>query len=219
MKSLLKEYGIPDKVNNNQIDEVWLYAAPWMSMWESQAVGPRAISINSPPLVDYAYDRTIAVMPMSYERDLGTSLHNFGHRIEATMGRTYNSWEQNRTSHNWDKFGLVKAQSPDYFYSGCGSTHYPPNAFNDYEYGNSASVASSCDSFLTYPNLSTYGQITNQIGCSTWGCTEQGYLTWWFSKIPKFKGVGSDSRANDWWYYILELDNVFRTGEVVTENQ
>lgn len=220
MKKLLSEFGLPGKVNNGTIDEVWIYAAPWMSMWESQAIGPRAFGINSPPIVDNTYARTTVVMPMSYERDLGTSIHNFGHRFEATMTRLYGSWAENRTSHNWDRFGLVKAQSPNYSYSGCGSDHYPPNAVSDYDYANTTnSVATTCDTFYDYPDLSQYGQEKRNVTCTEWGCTEFGYFGWWVKHFPRFKGIGPDGKANDWWYYLLDLDNVFRSADQVTANQ
>lgn len=220
MKKMMSNYGVPTKVNNGTIDEVWIYGAPWMSMWESQAIGPRAFGINSPPIREYSYNRTTVMMPMSYERDLGTSIHNFGHRFEATMSQVYGSWAENRTNHSWDKFALVKAQSPNYSYSGCGSTHYPPNAEHDYEYGNTTNVvATTCDTFYSYPDLSLYGQTKRNVTCTEWGCTELGYHGWWVKHMPRFKGVGTDSRANDWWYYLLDLDNVFKVGSEVITNQ
>lgn len=220
MKKLLATYGLPGKVNNGTIDEVWIYGAPWMSMWESQAIGPHAFAINSPPIIDNTYARTTVMMPMSYERDIGTSIHNFSHRFEATMGTVYGGWAENRINHSWDKFGLVKAQSPDFSYSGCGSGHYPPNAVSDYDYGNTTNVvATTCDTFYNYPDLSKYGKVKKNVTCTEWGCTEYGYFGWWMKHFPKYKGVGSDGKANDWWYYLLDLDNVFRSGAQVTSNQ
>lgn len=220
MKKLMSSYGLPGKVNNGAIDEVWIYGAPWMSMWESQAIGPHAFGINSPPILDHTYARTIVMMPMSYERDLGTSIHNFSHRFEATMSTVYGGWAENRINHNWDKFGLVKAQSPDFSYSGCGSGHYPPNAEGDYDYGNTTNVvATTCDVFYNYPDLSNYGKVKKNVTCTEWGCSEYGYFGWWMKHFPKYKGVGTDGKANDWWYYLLDLDNVFRSASQVTSNQ
>jgi hypothetical protein len=136
------------------------------------------------------------------------------------MATLYGGWAENRTNHNWDRFGLVKAQSPNYSYSGCGSGHYPPNALGDYDYGNSTNVAAtSCDVFYDYPNVSAFGNTTKNVTCTEWGCTEYGYFGWWMKHFPRYKGIGTDGKANDWWYYLLDLDNVFRSGQAVTSNQ
>jgi hypothetical protein len=148
------ELDICGKVNRGEIDDVWLYGGPSFGYWESTLAGPGAYWYNSPPVPGpTACNRLIPIMGPSYERGLDCAVHNFGHRTESTMVKVYGDWQQNRTAHNWDRFGLVKAQSPDYFYSGCGSAHYPPNGTADYDYDNSSTVLSNCSDFANYPDL------------------------------------------------------------------
>src|SRR5262249_44725219 len=132
-------------------------------------------------------------------------IHDFGHRTEATMTQIYGTWQENRTQTNWDKFALVQAQSPNYNYSGCGTTHFAPNSLSDYDYTNSTNyVYSNCADFANYPNLGD-PQVTKQyINCSAWGCTENGYYQYFFSHLPKTAGVNSDGTLNDWWQYVMD---------------
>jgi hypothetical protein len=191
------------KLNRGEIDEVWIYNGPWFGFYESTLVGPGAYWFNSPPVGGtHNCNRLLPIMGPSPERTVNEAVHNFGHRTESTMAKVYGSWQENNTSHSWNKFALVKAQSPNYSYSGCGSTHYPPNGTSDYDYTNSSSVSSNCDDFFNYPTLSDPLQVSQPVSCSIWGCAELNYYRYWFNHLPAFTGCGPDNVANDWWKYI-----------------
>ncbi|MGC9025370.1 MAG: hypothetical protein ACP5NB_11190 [Chloroflexia bacterium] len=124
--------------------------------------------------------------------------------MEATMTQVYGSWEQNRTAHNWERFALVKALSPNYSYSGCGNIHYPPNGEQGYDYENTTPVLSNCDDFANYPNLGNPADTAKPVSCLEWGCTALGYLAYWFSHLPSNSGCGPDGVANNWWKYFAD---------------
>ncbi len=190
------------KLNQGEIDDLWLYGAPYFGMWESTLAGPGAFWYNSPPVPDEnTCQRLMPIMGPSYERDLDCATHNFSHRTESTMTRVYGSWEQNRTLHNWDRFGLVLAQSPDYWYSGCGSGHYPPNGQSDYDYSNTSTVPCTCDDFANYPNLGDPQDTAQPVGCSAWDCDHTTYMGWWHGHLPANPACGPDTVANNWWNY------------------
>lgn len=199
------ELDICGKANRGEIDEVWIYNGPYFGFYESTLVGPGAYWYNSPPVPGpHDCNRLIPIMGPSPERGLDCAIHNFGHRMEATMTKVYGSWEQNRTAHNWERFALVKALSPDYSYSGCGNIHYPPNGTSNYDYGNTSGVPSNCDDFVHYPNLGDPAETVRPVTCAEWGCTEVGYLAYWFSHLPSNDGCGPDGVANDWWTYFTD---------------
>jgi hypothetical protein len=196
------QFDICGKVNRGEIDEVWIYNGPWFGFYESTLVGPGAYAYNSSPVGGpHTCTKLIPIMGPSPERSVNEAVHNFGHRTEATLTKVYGSWQQNNTSHSWNKFGLVKAQSASYSYSGCGSTHYPPNGTSDYDYTNSTSVLSNCSDFANYPNLSDPLQVAQPVSCSAWGCLELNYYKYWFGHLPTNTGCGPDNVANDWWKY------------------
>lgn len=193
------------RANRGEIDEVWIYNGPYFGFYESTLVGPNAYWYNSPPVPGpHNCNRLIPIMGPSPERGLESAIHNFGHRTESTMERVYGSWQRNRTTHNWERFTLVKALSPSYSYSGCGSIHYPPNGTSDYDYGNTSTVMSNCGDFANYPNLSDPTAVLQPVTCSIWNCSELGYFSFWFSHLPSNPGCGPDNVANNWWLYFAE---------------
>jgi uncharacterized repeat protein (TIGR02543 family) len=197
------EFDICGKLNRGEIDEVWIYNGPWFGFYESTLVGPGGYFFNSLPVgSSHGCNKLLPIMGPSPQRALDEAIHNFTHRTESTMVKVYGSWQQNNTSHNWNKFALVQAQSANYSYSGCGSSHYPPNATSDYNYSNPSPVPSNCDDFYNYPNLSDPLQVSQSITCSAWGCTGIGYYDYWFNHMPSYPGCGSDAIANDWWKFI-----------------
>jgi S-layer homology domain len=190
------------KLNRGEINEVWIYNGPWFGFYESRLVGPGAYSYNSPPVGGtHNCNKLLPIMGPSPEREVEQAVHNFGHRTEATMAKIYGSWQENNTSHNWNRFALTKAQSSSYSYSGCGNIHYPSNAISEYEYDQPSSYLSNCTDFANYPNLSDPLQVSQPISCSAWSCLELNYYKYWFSHLPSFTGCGPDNVANDWWKY------------------
>jgi hypothetical protein len=200
------EFDICGKLNRGEIDEVWIYNGPWFGFYESTLVGPGAFWLNSPPVGGtHNCNKLLPIMGPSPERTTHEAVHNFTHRAESTMTKVYGSWQQNNTSHNWNKFALVKAQSPSYSYSGCGSSHYPPNALSDYDYGNLSNVLSNCDDFANYPNLGDPLQVSQPVNCTAWGCDDLAYYGYWFGHFPSYLGCGPDNVANGWWKYLTDL--------------
>lgn len=200
---ILIDFGVCDALNNNQIDEVWMFGGPYFGYYESRLAGPNGYWYNSSPLTGTTCNKLVPIMGFSYERQLNEMVHDFGHRTESTMSRVYGDWSENRTRHPWDMFGLVKKQSPNYTYSGCGSVHYPPNGLTDYDYQNQAYVNSNCDDFFNYPNLQNPPSLKS-VNCSAWGCSEIGYYEYWFKHIPSVAGNSHDGTLNDWWQYIMD---------------
>ena len=198
------------KANRGEIDEVWIYNGPWFGFWESTLVGPGGYWYNSNP-VPGPYDCTelVPIMGPSPERGLESAVHNFGHRTESTMSQVYGSWVQNRIAHGWEAFALTMALAPDFSYSGCGNTHYPPNGANDYDYGNLGTALTNCDDFWNYPELSNPPDVAQAVTCNTWGCNEVGYQNYWYTRLPANDGCDVDNVANDWWQYFVhpELAN------------
>jgi hypothetical protein len=202
---IIDQFDVCGKLNRGEIDEVWMYGAPYFGFYESRLVGPGAYSYNSQPVAGtHNCNKLLPIMGLSYERGVAEAVHSFGHRAEATMTKVYGSWQQNRTAHNWDRFGLVKAQSPAYGYSGCGSVHYPPNGLADYDYGNPASALTNCDDFGNYPNLNDPLAVAQPVTCTVWNCDQLAYLSYWFSHFPATTGCGSDAVENNWWSYFVD---------------
>jgi len=88
------------------------------------------------------------------------------------------------------------------FTQGCGNTHYPPNAFNSYDYDNTVTVMTRCEHYglhdgpngkdiLTPYSVQTLANLTAQFGNGINGGAWQLYL---FQSIP---GYGSRATTDD----------------------
>ena len=202
---IIDQFDICGKLNRGEIDELWMYGAPYFGFYESRLVGPGGYLYNSPPLTaTHGCNKLLPIMGLSYERGVADAVHSFGHRTEASMTKVYGGWEQNRTAHNWDRFGLAKVQSPNYTYSGCGSVHFPPNGLAGYDYGSPGSTLTNCEDFGNYPNLSDPLTVAQPVICMAWNCDHLTYMLYWFSHLPSNAGCGSDLVANNWWYYFVD---------------
>ncbi|HXD12207.1 MAG TPA: hypothetical protein VN653_19210, partial [Anaerolineales bacterium] len=63
------QFDICGKLNRGEIDELWMYGAPYFGFYESRLVGPGAYSYNSPPLTStHNCNKLLPIMGLSYER-------------------------------------------------------------------------------------------------------------------------------------------------------
>lgn len=216
-REFVKFYHFDDKRNAGQIDEVWVFAAPYLAMWESQLMGPNAFWWNSTPIRDgTALTKLLSVMGLNYERGVDQAFHSFGHRTESAMvqayheaqGKPWNPRSSNPTP--WDLFTRYNKDMPGQAH--VGNIHFPPNGVRDYDYGNTTLVTSYAENWYRYPYL--FEQVS-QVNVSTWyytpgeplaeGLDHLGYLRWWYGHLPRYQGV-TDGVLNNWWHYALDYE-------------
>jgi hypothetical protein len=92
---LLSDYKISQGIQNNRIDEVWIFGAPYFGFYESQMVGKGAFWCNAPGIEQTG--RRFIIMGFNYQRSVHEMVHSFGHRAESILSRHFNSQDfQNR---------------------------------------------------------------------------------------------------------------------------
>lgn len=216
-REFVKYYHYDEKRNKGEIDEVWVFAAPFLGMYESQLLGPNAFWWNSPPIKDgTALSKLLSVMGLNYERGVDQAFHSFGHRTESAMiqayyqaqGRAWNPKSSNPTP--WDLFTRIEKDMPGQAH--VGNIHFPPNGVRDYDYGNSTIVKSYAQNWFRYPYL--FDQSA-QVNVATWNYNEGdplaegqdhlGYLRWWYNHLPRYVGV-TNGVLNNWWHYVLDYE-------------
>lgn len=216
-EQIIADSNLCARANTGEIDELWLFGAPYFGYAESALAGKDGFAYNGPAFEQNSCAKLVPIMGFNYERGLPELLHDFGHRAEATMTQLFGGWAEDRMSHDWDRFGLVALQSPNFGVSGCGSVHYPPNASAEYEYDRAASSPSYCDSFDTYPNLpADLASHTAPVDCTAWGCSEDGFLRYWFRHLPH-TGGSKNGISNDWWVYFIDPNRAKSCGALTTE--
>jgi hypothetical protein len=217
---LLTRLNVLQRVQNGDIDEVWIMGFPHAGLYESVMAGMGAFWCNAPPLPETdASQRRFVVMGFSYERDIGEMLHSFNHRCEAILAKVFDSldflawaYKPNRTPaaivpaavvNPFQRFMLFDQIAPGK--AAIGSVHYPPNAVRDYDVGNPHPVPSECYDWLKFPEFR--GDV-RMVSASEWGGgSERGYQRWWLNHMPKSAGR-KNGIHNNWWQYVSNVDNV-----------
>jgi hypothetical protein len=194
--------------------------------------GKGAIWCNSAPLANSSgCTRRFVMMGFNYQRGVAEMLHDIGHRMESIMAYVYNSFDTLQNAYNAVNPDVQPAITPDQFSkprndfelfilfekiapgrAEVGLVHTPPNADKDFDWMNPATVSSTGDDWLNYPNLTGTRQMVN---CNVWDCGTDGhaYTKWWFKRVPHVKG-NKFGIANNWWKYTMQVDQPFRPGQV-----
>lgn len=198
------EQGVGPRIEAGDIDEVWVYNAPYAGMWESTMGGDGGYWCNSPPVQGVASRRAFVIMGWNFERGVGEAIHSFGHRAESILVHSYGAWRADRTT-TWNRFTLLDRDAPGR--GGVGNVHFPVNGAADYDYANPRAVLSGADDWLFYPNLTGLTRLLNATEWSPGGVDPQReYLNWWYAHMPHMPGRGSDFFLANWWRYILDPD-------------
>lgn len=216
-REFVKYYKFDERRNKGEIDEVWVFTGPYLGMYESQMLGPKAFWWNSPPIKDgTSLTKLLSVMGLNYERGVDQAFHSFGHRTESAVSQAYYeatglNWNTKRANPTpWDLFTRIEKDVPGGAH--VGNIHFPPNGTSDYNYGNTTLVTSYAENWIRYPLLLTQSRKVN---VQTWfyqpgeplaeGNDHLGYLRWWYGHLPRFEGV-TDGVLNNWWHYSLDYE-------------
>ncbi len=200
---IIKDYGLAAKVKSGQVDEVILFGGPYFGYYESRMAGPGAYWCNSPGMPSVPSGRKFVIMGFNYERGLAEMMHSYGHRAESIMMHVYGGWNAANPRTNWDLFTRYDKIAPGK--AACGNIHFPPNGVRDYDYANPNPVWSTAADWLrNWPNLKGTRTL---VTCKDWGCSQLGYMKWWYRHLPARPGVNLDGRQNNWWKYIQDFNS------------
>ncbi len=219
---MLQYYGFDKMRDNNEIQEVWVYNHPGCGMYESRLIGNGAFWCNSPGISTGAPCKDlVTVMFCNYERTTDLALHSYGHRFESIMKQVYGSW-RNRSGNNlpareadlnnWERYASHSLEYEKYEsgYSHVGCTHFPPNGQYDYDYSNLGKyVYTYADIWYDYPKMVQSKSKARRVNSSEWNSNQQGWMMYFFSHMPHFKGINEDENdlhLNNWWYYVVDYN-------------
>lgn len=193
---ILSEFDIINRINENRIDEVWLFGFPYAGYYESIMVGPGAYWCNAPPLETRWARRRFVIMGFNYERGVGEMLENLGHRTESIMQHVFRG--QRGQANLWERFTRYDKTHPGQ--AECGNVHFAPNSARDYDWGNPRQVLSRCDSWLHFPDLSG---APRPVTCQEWGNGDiRQHHLWWLRHLPHVTGA-TNGVSHNWWEYII----------------
>jgi hypothetical protein len=211
-KSVFDENNLVARIRNENIDEIWIWGAPYFGFDEYAMKIPvdHVFYPTDNPWFYRPYDipdcgRTIWVMGFNYEVGEDNALHSFGHRCEGIIALTvgHGIWKDEAGETNaWSRFTRQASKYPHDAH--VGNVHGGPNAKTGYDYGQTNAVLSAADDWFNYPNLTGEKKLVNR---DNWGGPQWhlNYMRWWLNHLPKARGA-SDGFYNNWWRYVVDYD-------------
>ncbi len=201
-RRIVEEFNLTERVNEDEIDEVWMFGFPYGGYYESRMVGKDPFWCNAPGLEDRKARRRYVIMGYNYQRGIGEMLENMGHRAESIMKYVYRKKKGKKNL--WEKF--IRHEETDPGKAEVGTLHFAPNSQRDYDWGNERPVMSRCDTWLNFPNLRGKSR---KVTCEDWGDGDiREHHKWWFERIPHVSGTTSGVSHN-WWQYIIDPERVW----------
>ncbi len=202
------KYDICTLVRRGEVDEVWL--------WEGGTGGLPEWAMGGPEWGAELPNcgRQVALMAFHNSMDLGYALHSMGHRMEGTM-RQYRPCDFSSATWPWpqapagcrdgtasDRTGFVaRPFAGNDLVGACGDVHTPPNipqgVSGEYVYGSRLTARSICEDWRRDGRAEV-----KTIDCGAWGCTQTGFMLWWFQNIPGLDNASRDRTGApmpSWW--------------------
>ncbi|HVO42241.1 MAG TPA: hypothetical protein VMT34_06450 [Aggregatilineales bacterium] len=199
---LVHDFGVIEKINGGQIDEVWLLGFPYGGYYESIMAGPGAFWCNAPPLAGTERAaRRFVIMGFNYERGVGEMLEDLGHRTESIMAKVF---EHTRGENNlFERYTRYDQKYPGR--AEVGSVHFAPNSVRDYDWGNPRPVLSRCDTWYRFPDLSGDAR---RVTAAEWGGGDiREHHRWWLRHLAHTVGT-TNGISHNWWEYVIDPNRV-----------
>ncbi len=204
-KQILANDNLCQTIKDQNIDQLWVWADPRTGYDESPGQEYAISSNNFKNTTDVAVipsvpfcngDRGFVFFEFDFSRSADNAFHSFGHYMESLTANLQSGnlfWNQ----YSGDN-GSAYPRSER-----CGSVHFPPNGRNDYDYSNSSYVRTSCEDW----NPTVTG-VKTRMNCSRWGCTQEGYLKWWFQNMPNNGNplTYQGKKLPNWFDFNIDLD-------------
>jgi hypothetical protein len=197
-------------INDGDLHEIWIYAPPASQMPESAMAGPNAYHVNGPIYSHPDLEDQVVLMMYSYERSMAEALEIYGHRFESILWHQYPPRPQ--TAMPGTPTALAPTPTPSIFEHfqmkhrhapGLGSVGDSHLAFNarqgrNYDRVNMGEVATDHADWYQFPWFTGNRPSEGCSGHEAWGCTDLGYLQWWYDHVPKSYG-SSYNGVHNWW--------------------
>ncbi|HSW89585.1 MAG TPA: hypothetical protein VLH19_01805 [Patescibacteria group bacterium] len=209
--AILAEDNLCQVIHDQKIDQVWLWVDPRTGYDPNPGVeyaissnmfqnGLQFVTAATPAFCNG--QESFVIMGFDDTRTVDYAQHSFGHLMEGLVGNLQT------VELFWYRFAGNTSQG--YTASQrCGNVHFPPNTTTEYDYSSTASATTNfCQDW--HPDGSG---STSTVTCSTWGCTQGGYLTWWMQNMPNTGNTLTyqSLKLPSWWDFLYDMDYTIPT--------
>lgn len=208
--AIMTRVDIEQWVQERGVKQVWIwgYHGGKVGVYESNMAGPHGdISNSHRQLSDLPMlDKTYTVFHYNYGRGAAEAVENHTHQIEHLLnyidGRDFTPREAWHKLLFWGKF-VGSDVSHKIIRPGCGWTHYPPNAEQDYDWANRRYVTTDIEDWRPDGRGKK-----RKLNCERWKCDALTWLVYWMQNIP---GANNDLEyqgrsLSNWWWFVGDLD-------------
>ena len=120
---IIQKFNLLFKIENEQIDEVWMFGGPYFGFYESRMVGRGAFWCNGPAIEKNC--RRFVIMGFNYERDVKEMVHDYGHRAESLLAKHFDSENYLRRTYR-QKSNPPPSKAYEQFLLDVGTVHRKP---------------------------------------------------------------------------------------------
>ena len=120
---IIQKFNLLFKIENEQIDEVWMFGGPYFGFYESRMVGRGVFWCNGPGIEQNC--RRFVIMGFNYERDVKEMVHDYGHRAENILAKHFGSETYLRRTYR-QKSTPAPANAYEQFLLDVGTVHRKP---------------------------------------------------------------------------------------------
>jgi hypothetical protein len=182
--------------SQHDVDEIWVQAPPFVMLWENFMIGPTpGYDVNGGWYVTPGCAKHYVVHNLNYDAPPMSTVHTFGHRVEATMNFVTGNFRPEDRQLHWERFAATdryrdpaEVVLPDWPVTYCGNSHFSTNAQWHYNYENTRPWPSNCADWANFPN---YVGTVQTVTCNDWNCRDDnmGWGEYWLKSMPRSPGV------------------------------
>lgn len=235
------DLGLDTLIRNRGLKQVWMVTSSFDAtfpsynpavhnladaryMFESNMSSPTTGDISNSdrfagdlPVLSHTY----VMYGINFRRSQAEAIHNVGHQLEAMFAHANQLFEGN-TNLFWKSF--VGQTAAGAFTTGrAGWTHMPPNTITNYDYLNTATVASDIEDWRPdgsgakkSVNVNTWGQLVYPWpGAADFNQrVEAQWYVYWMQNMP---GLGNTiprgaGMMTNWWQFVADWDAAIKAG-------
>jgi Carboxypeptidase regulatory-like domain len=187
-----------DAVQTGNVDQIWMLGGAHFGFPASQ-------QLVCPVQVDaQEIQKVLDVIGMSYGGGMAGVLAAYQAHSDTALRQVFGSGPSSVIDNPYGLFIQAQGSTPGAEASGCGNLSFAPNSLDSQRFDDERVAPSYCDAFLRYPLLQP--PLASAVSCVAWGCSEQGYRSYWLSHLPKANWSDAKGKLNDFWRYILRPD-------------
>lgn len=218
IQHLFDQEGICELVNQDKVDEVWIWVPDMGTDTLGNSIGFRSYGVLSQENPIWVGNMPISETdffdqpPAPCEQTVAFSMFNQNMPTDDHMRIIANRMYMLADFYNKPALTSFTAfsspqinQSPTRFVDGqpvwaCGTLAMPPNILpgqffefqNDW-YSRENQVLSDCDDW----NVNRTGEVA-QVSCTTWGCSPRGFYNWWLGSLTENMQLKVEDGSKPW---------------------